>query len=114
MIWSTASPRAEVNRYAADLLRRGQALRHPVDNVRRARAAELSAVCRHEADRTGAEDSDRLTGLEAGQADAVPARGEDIGEQDEVVLVLLAGRQFERVEVCVRDPDVLGLATAVG
>jgi hypothetical protein len=44
----------------------------------------------------------------------VPDRGEDVGEEEKVGFMFFAGRELERIEVGLRHPYVLGLATAVG
>ena len=44
----------------------------------------------------------------------MPASREDISEQDEVRFVLCAVGELEAVEVCVGDPEKLGLTTLVG
>jgi len=100
-------------RRVAVLLCELQATRDAVDGVDLARALDFRAVGGHQADRAGPEDGHGVAGFEIRQFRAVPARREDVRKQRERVLVFVALRQFQRVEIRIRDAELLGLAALV-
>ena len=66
----------------------------------------------HQPDRTGAVDSDAFARQETGQFDAMPTRGEDVGEHDIVILLLFGVfGQLQTIEVRIRNAHQLGLTT---
>ena len=100
----------EVDRDRADLLGLRQALGDPVDDEDLRGAAQQRRVGGHQPDRTAAVHRDALAGRDLGEFAAVVAGREDVGEQDEVGLVLGPRRQLQAVEVGEGNAQVLGLA----
>ena len=84
-----------------------------VDDERLGGAADPGAVRGHQPDRASAEDRHRPPRLYPGQLGAVVAGWEDVGQHREILLVLIAGRQLQQVEVRPRHAQVLGLAAPV-
>ena len=68
---------AEVDGDATDLLGLLKALGYTVDDVDLGCATKYGRVRGHETDGTSTEDGDGLSGLEAGELDAVPALAND-------------------------------------
>lgn len=71
--------------------------------------AQDGGISGHQAHRPSAEHGNAFTGLEPREGDAVPTRWKDVGEEDEVRLVLASRRQFQGVEVSIGDPKVLAI-----
>lgn len=85
----------EVDGDAANLLRDGETLWDGVDDVDTAGTADGGGVGGHQTDGAGAEDGNGLAGLEAGEDDAVPAGGEDVGKEGEGGFIL-GGTEISR------------------
>lgn len=103
----------EVDWYTPNLLARRKPFRHAINNKALARAPQLRRVSRHQPDWPTSKDGNTLAWLEPAERHTVPAGREDVGQQDEVLLVLGAGWQLQSVEVGIRDANVLCLATSV-
>lgn len=95
------------------LLGGGEPLGHAVDDEDARGAAQRGRVGGHEPDGAGAEDGDGLARREACEREAVPACGEDVGEEREGGFVCGARGQGQGVEVGEGDAEVLRLG-AVG
>ena len=74
----------------------------------------MGGVSGHEADGAGAEEGDRLAGGEVREGEVVLADGEDVGLEGEGGFVLVAWGEFEAVEVCEGDAEVLCLGLGAG
>jgi hypothetical protein len=89
---------AEVDRDGADVLGLHQPLGHAVHDEHPLGAPDEGGVGGHQADRPGAVHRDGLPRRHLGQVAAVVAGGEDVGEQDEVGLVLAAGGSLRQLK----------------
>lgn len=103
----------KVDGRATDLLCLCKTLRHAVNHVHVRRAQKLGRVRRHQAHGARTKHSNRFSSFEAGNYNTMIASREDICEQSKVFLMLCARWEDERVEIGVRNADVLGLASGV-
>ncbi len=79
------------------------------------RALEHRRMGRHQSDRAGAVDRDRLAGQKASQFGRVPSGREDVGQHHVVVLLLRrVVRKDETVEVGIGHPQQFRLAALIG
>ena len=84
---------AEIDGNASDFLGGGETFGHGVHDEDTRGAAQDRGVGGHETDGTGSEDGDGFTGFETGKNDAVPAGGEDVGEENEIAFEFGAMRE---------------------
>ncbi|SFI70060.1 hypothetical protein SAMN05421835_101498 [Amycolatopsis sacchari] len=103
----------EVDRLRADLLGEREPSGFLIHHENLGGAPDDRAVRGHQPDGPRAEHHHRLAGTQPGEFGAVPAGGEDVGEHGEVVLVVVARRQPEQVEVRVGHAEVFGLPAVV-
>jgi hypothetical protein len=92
--------------------RHGEPLRHTIDAYDASSAQQPSAHDCHLADRPAAPHRDRVAGSDVGILGCHPARGQDIGQEEHLV-VAQAGVDVDRAMIGMRHADKLGLPAGV-
>lgn len=98
----------------SDLFCEGEAVGLSIDNKDLAGSLNAGGHGSHKAYGARSVDEDGLARIETGETGGMPAGGKDVGEHDVVVLLFVGVTgEFEAVDVCIGDAEVLSLASCV-